>query len=289
MEPANGGRACRGPAADPVDQLIGARVDRGGGNVLIPPVRQRETPAVRPAARAAPAAAAPGQSRMRRAHWQRPSGYAWTSRLHAVCRRHVAVRPKAGPGGPGRRRSNCNFTRSFVKADRHSTGQSDRIKVGVRSTGVQNPMTSSNRTRRKKKRGRHVKVRFWGVRGSVPWAIPAAIGHGCNTPCLEITDDETGETLVLDAGSGIVGLGPAITGTPRRAADPPHPLSLGPSPGSALPVSALHARLEAARFSRPSSRPGTRTGSTCCSGRRSSRCRPSTCPTARDAEMIQPG
>lgn len=61
-----------------------------------------------------------------------------------------------------------------------------------------------------------VRLRFWGVRGSVPWAIPAAIGHGCNTPCLEITDDETGQTLVIDAGSGIVGLGPALTGTPRE-------------------------------------------------------------------------
>ena len=61
-----------------------------------------------------------------------------------------------------------------------------------------------------------MKLRFWGVRGSVPWAIPAAIGHGCNTPCLEITDDETGQTLVIDAGSGIVGLGPALTGTPRE-------------------------------------------------------------------------
>src|SRR5688500_20183430 len=61
-----------------------------------------------------------------------------------------------------------------------------------------------------------MRLRFWGVRGSVPWAIPAAIGHGCNTPCLEITDDETGQTLVIDAGSGIVGLGPALTGTPRE-------------------------------------------------------------------------
>jgi phosphoribosyl 1,2-cyclic phosphodiesterase len=59
-----------------------------------------------------------------------------------------------------------------------------------------------------------VKLRFWGVRGSVPWTIPAAIGHGCNTPCLEITD-ESGHTLVIDAGSGIVGLGPAIVGSPR--------------------------------------------------------------------------
>jgi phosphoribosyl 1,2-cyclic phosphodiesterase len=60
-----------------------------------------------------------------------------------------------------------------------------------------------------------VKLRFWGVRGSVPWTLPAAIGHGCNTPCVEITDEATGETLILDAGSGIVGLGPAIGGPPR--------------------------------------------------------------------------
>lgn len=60
-----------------------------------------------------------------------------------------------------------------------------------------------------------MKLRFWGVRGSVPWTIPAAIGHGCNTPCLELTDEASGETLVLDAGSGVVGLGPTIGGPPR--------------------------------------------------------------------------
>ena len=60
-----------------------------------------------------------------------------------------------------------------------------------------------------------MKLRFWGVRGSVPWAIPAAIGHGCNTPCIEITDESSGATLIIDAGSGIVGVGPAIAGPPR--------------------------------------------------------------------------
>ncbi|HEV3484848.1 MAG TPA: MBL fold metallo-hydrolase [Vicinamibacterales bacterium] len=59
-------------------------------------------------------------------------------------------------------------------------------------------------------------VRFWGVRGSVPWTTPAAIGHGCNTPCLEITDEQTGATIVFDAGSGIVGLGGKIGGAPRE-------------------------------------------------------------------------
>ncbi|MCA1561968.1 MAG: MBL fold metallo-hydrolase [Acidobacteria bacterium] len=61
-----------------------------------------------------------------------------------------------------------------------------------------------------------MRVRFWGVRGSVPWAIPAAIGHGCNTPCLEISDEQTGAEIVFDAGSGIVGLGPKIGGAPRE-------------------------------------------------------------------------
>jgi phosphoribosyl 1,2-cyclic phosphodiesterase len=60
-----------------------------------------------------------------------------------------------------------------------------------------------------------MQVRFWGVRGSVPWATAESIGHGCNTPCIEIRDDRSGALLVLDAGSGIVGLGHALTGTPH--------------------------------------------------------------------------
>jgi phosphoribosyl 1,2-cyclic phosphodiesterase len=61
-----------------------------------------------------------------------------------------------------------------------------------------------------------MQVRFWGVRGSVPWATPAAIGHGCNTPCIEISDERTGSTVIFDAGSGIVGLGRALHGAPRE-------------------------------------------------------------------------
>ncbi|PYR78319.1 MAG: hypothetical protein DMF86_06270 [Acidobacteria bacterium] len=60
-----------------------------------------------------------------------------------------------------------------------------------------------------------MRVRFRGVRGSVPWAVPDGIGHGCNTPCIEVVDDRTGAILVLDAGSGIVGLSPLLTGEPR--------------------------------------------------------------------------
>src|SRR3954470_11837690 len=61
-----------------------------------------------------------------------------------------------------------------------------------------------------------MRVRFRGVRGSVPWSVPEGIIHGCNTPCIEIFDERTGAILVLDAGSGIVGVNPAlIAKTPR--------------------------------------------------------------------------
>jgi phosphoribosyl 1,2-cyclic phosphodiesterase len=55
-----------------------------------------------------------------------------------------------------------------------------------------------------------MRVRFRGVRGSVPWATPASIGYGCNTPCLEVVDEPSGRRLILDAGSGIVGVGEAV-------------------------------------------------------------------------------
>ena len=54
-----------------------------------------------------------------------------------------------------------------------------------------------------------MRLRFRGVRGSVPWSVPGSITHGCNTPCLEIMDERTGALLILDAGSGIVGVVPS--------------------------------------------------------------------------------
>jgi phosphoribosyl 1,2-cyclic phosphodiesterase len=59
-----------------------------------------------------------------------------------------------------------------------------------------------------------MRIRFWGVRGSVPWATSGSIGHGCNTPCLEIRDERSGGLLVIDAGSGIVGLGETLGQAP---------------------------------------------------------------------------
>ena len=48
-------------------------------------------------------------------------------------------------------------------------------------------------------------VRFWGVRGSIPTPGPGTILYGGNTSCVEVRAD--GEIIILDAGSGIRGLG----------------------------------------------------------------------------------
>lgn len=65
-----------------------------------------------------------------------------------------------------------------------------------------------------------MRVRFRGVRGSVPWSVPESIIHGCNTPCVEVVDERSGAILVLDAGSGIVGV------APPRLVNGPCPVSL---------------------------------------------------------------
>jgi phosphoribosyl 1,2-cyclic phosphodiesterase len=52
-----------------------------------------------------------------------------------------------------------------------------------------------------------MRVRFWGVRGSVPWAGKGSAAVGSNTPCLHLEDEASGASLILDAGTGLVGLG----------------------------------------------------------------------------------
>lgn len=50
-----------------------------------------------------------------------------------------------------------------------------------------------------------MKVRFWGVRGSIPCPGQSTLRLGGNTSCVEVAAD--GETIILDAGSGIRPLG----------------------------------------------------------------------------------
>jgi phosphoribosyl 1,2-cyclic phosphodiesterase len=60
-----------------------------------------------------------------------------------------------------------------------------------------------------------VKVDLWGTRGSVPAPGPETIRYGGNTSCVGVTLAD-GSLLVLDAGTGIRGLGLALPAEPTR-------------------------------------------------------------------------
>ena len=53
-----------------------------------------------------------------------------------------------------------------------------------------------------------VRVRFWGVRGSIPTPGPSTLRYGGNTTCVEFRIG--GEIIVIDAGSGIRNLGGSL-------------------------------------------------------------------------------
>ena len=48
-----------------------------------------------------------------------------------------------------------------------------------------------------------IRLRFWGVRGSVPCPGPKTVKCGGNTACLELRFGEAGRLVVIDAGTGI--------------------------------------------------------------------------------------
>ncbi len=50
-----------------------------------------------------------------------------------------------------------------------------------------------------------MKLKFWGVRGSIPSPGPLTVRYGGNTTCIEIRSDE-GKLIILDAGTGIFAL-----------------------------------------------------------------------------------
>jgi phosphoribosyl 1,2-cyclic phosphodiesterase len=63
-------------------------------------------------------------------------------------------------------------------------------------------------------------VTFWGVRGSLPAPGPETAIYGGNTTCLEIDiGGRTGETLIVDAGSGIAALGRSRDWSGRQRID----------------------------------------------------------------------
>jgi phosphoribosyl 1,2-cyclic phosphodiesterase len=60
-----------------------------------------------------------------------------------------------------------------------------------------------------------VRVKVWGARGSVPSPGPETIRYGGNTSCLQVTLSD-GTIIALDAGTGIRGLGLALTAEAPR-------------------------------------------------------------------------
>lgn len=60
-----------------------------------------------------------------------------------------------------------------------------------------------------------MQVKIWGARGSVPSPGPETVRYGGNTTCVQVTLDD-GTILVLDAGTGIRGLGIALAAEPAR-------------------------------------------------------------------------
>lgn len=59
-----------------------------------------------------------------------------------------------------------------------------------------------------------MRVKFWGVRGSHPAPGGSTVIYGGNTPCLEV--QAAGHTIILDAGTGIIGLGHELMGRSAR-------------------------------------------------------------------------
>jgi len=60
---------------------------------------------------------------------------------------------------------------------------------------------------------------FWGARGSIPTPGPGTVRYGGNTSCVEVRSG--GEIIILDAGTGLRGLGNALAKEFKK-----HPLHL---------------------------------------------------------------
>ncbi|MCD4744143.1 MAG: MBL fold metallo-hydrolase, partial [Desulfobacteraceae bacterium] len=52
-----------------------------------------------------------------------------------------------------------------------------------------------------------MRIKFWGVRGSIPCPGPETVKYGGNTMCIEMRLSDPDRLLIIDAGSGIRELG----------------------------------------------------------------------------------
>ena len=61
-------------------------------------------------------------------------------------------------------------------------------------------------------------VKFWGVRGSHPTPGPQTVFYGGNTACVSV--QVGGQTIILDAGTGIIPLGRELAARSRQSGQP---------------------------------------------------------------------
>src|SRR5204863_9055446 len=61
-----------------------------------------------------------------------------------------------------------------------------------------------------------MRIRFWGVRGSLPVPGPRTERYGGNTSCVEVTSG-SGTRMIIDAGTGIRKLGKELMQTEFEA------------------------------------------------------------------------
>jgi phosphoribosyl 1,2-cyclic phosphodiesterase len=61
-----------------------------------------------------------------------------------------------------------------------------------------------------------MKLKFWGVRGSIACPGPDTVHYGGNTACIEIKFEELDRRIIIDAGSGIRLLGNEISKKTQR-------------------------------------------------------------------------
>ena len=61
-------------------------------------------------------------------------------------------------------------------------------------------------------------IKFWGVRGSYPVPGTQTLHYGGNTTCVEVRAGH--HTIILDAGTGIIGLGRELMGRLRQTGQP---------------------------------------------------------------------
>lgn len=55
-----------------------------------------------------------------------------------------------------------------------------------------------------------MKIKFWGVRGSIPCPGPDTVEYGGNTACIELRTGDDNRIIIIDAGSGIRAFGDSI-------------------------------------------------------------------------------